>query len=126
MPAPNYHNYTTVSGSTLSRLQTGSISSNNTLVEHPATEPGEYNGAELWTGGLVSGDWGGIIKSGSATAITVDSYFKSPGGVNIPLGVIESQTLYEIGVTEVSGSAGQLGGVYLFKRRRDITVKERK
>tara|TARA_R110000851_G_scaffold284728_1_gene438317 strand:- start:1310 stop:1645 length:336 start_codon:yes stop_codon:yes gene_type:complete len=111
MPTPNYHNYTS------------SILSQDTFVEHQATEPGEYNAAEVWNGGELTGIWGGMMKSGSATAIEHSAILTSANGVNIPLNAFKSQTFYEVGITSISGSDDNGGGVYLFKRRRNVERK---
>ena len=104
MPTPNYHNYTTVSGSTL---------------EYTTTPAGNYNTAETWTGGETAGVWDALLISGSAgiipgAAITV------AGGVAIEINNFADHKLFEIGVTNISGSAIAGGEVYLFKKGRRI------
>ena len=125
MAAPNYHNYTTVSGSTLSRLQTGSISTNNTLIDHDASQPGHYNNATAWSGSQSTGTWGAFLISGSA-GIDATATITVAGGTEIEINNFADHKLFEIGVTNISGSAPSGAEVYLFERRRDITVKERK
>jgi hypothetical protein len=125
MASPNYHNWTTVSGSTLSQYQTGSISSNNTLIEHDASQPGLYNDATAWTGGETLGTWGAFLISGSA-GIDATATISVAGGVEIEINDFADHKLFEIGVTAISGSSTPGAKVYLFKRRRDVIAKERR
>jgi len=124
MPAPNYHNYTTVSGSTLASYQTGSISLNNTLLAHQPTEPGNYNAAVTWTGGETTGTWGAFLISGSA-GVDPLSTITTAGGVAIEINNFADHKLFEIGVTAISGSVAGCAEVYLFQRRHEIIVKEK-
>ena len=78
MASPNYHNYTTVSGSTL---------------EYTSTPVGNYNTAETWSGGA---------------------------GVSIEINNFADHKLFEIGVTNISGSAAGDAEVYLFKKGQRI------
>ena len=104
MASPNYHNYTTVSGSTL---------------EYTSTPVGNYNTAETWTGGETSGTWDAFLISGSA-GVNAAAAITVAGGVSIEINNFADHKLFEIGVTNISGSAAGDAEVYLFKKGRRI------
>ena len=104
MASPNYHNYTTVSGSTL---------------EYTTTQAGNYNTAETWTGGETSGTWDAFLISGSA-GVNAAAAITVAGGVSIEINNFADHKLFEIGVTNISGSAAGDAEVYLFKKGRRI------
>jgi len=135
MAAPNYHNYTTVSGSTVNSSETASFfqhvpaTASLHLIDHITLEPGKYNGAELWTGGHMSGSWGGLMRSGSADSTHGSTIITVAGGVTIPARAFRADQIHEVGFTDISGSVVlNTAGVYLFKlqRQRELIVKERK
>mgnify|MGYP003629612190 CR=1 FL=1 len=113
MAAPNYHNYTEVSGSPTAQW---------TFIENQATEPGHYNAAETWTGGETTGTWGAFLISGSA-GVNPTATITVAGGVEIEINNFADHKLFEIGVTTISGSAAADAEVYLFKRRREVERK---
>tara|TARA_R110000851_G_scaffold161980_1_gene305678 strand:- start:1256 stop:1633 length:378 start_codon:yes stop_codon:yes gene_type:complete len=125
MPTPNYHNYTAVSGSALAQYQTGSIATHRTLVEHVDGQPGHYNDALAWSGSESSDTWGAFLISGSA-GIEPNATITVAGGAEISINNFADHKLFEIGVTNISGSAPSGGEVYLFKRRREVTAKVRR
>tara|TARA_R110002049_G_C9052979_1_gene553675 strand:+ start:220 stop:534 length:315 start_codon:yes stop_codon:yes gene_type:complete len=104
MAAPDYHNYTTVSGSTL---------------EYTTLPAGNYNTVETWTGGETSGTWDAFLISGSA-GVDALSTITVANGVAIEINNFADHKLFEIGVTNISGSAAGLAEVYLFKKGRRI------
>ena len=104
MPAPNYHNWTTVSGSTL---------------EYTSTPVGNYNTAETWAGGETAGSWDAFLISGSA-GIDPTANVTVAGGVAIEINDFADHKLFEIGVTNISGSLAPGAEVYLFKKGRRI------
>ena len=104
MSAPDYHNYTTVSGSTL---------------EYATSPIGNYNKAETWSGGETAGTWDAFLISGSA-GIDVTSTVTVADGVAIKIQNFTDRKLFEIGVTNISGSATPGAEVYLFKKGRRI------
>ena len=104
MPAPNYHNWTTVSGSTL---------------EYTSTPVGNYNTAETWAGGETAGSWDAFLISGSA-GIDPTANVTVAGGVAIEINDFADHKLFEIGVTNISGSQAPGAEVYLFKKGRRI------
>ena len=99
MAAPNYHNVNSLSGSLFSSL--GSV--------------GNYTEAETWTGGETSGRWAAFLISGSAGVNTLATVTVA-GGAAIKIGNFEDSKLFEIGVTNISGSADGQAEVYLFKQ----------
>tara|TARA_R110000782_G_scaffold10252_6_gene32175 strand:+ start:3837 stop:4151 length:315 start_codon:yes stop_codon:yes gene_type:complete len=104
MAAPNYHNYTEVSGSTL---------------EYTSSPVGNYNAAETWTGGETTGTWGAFLISGSA-GVNPTATITVAGGAEIEINNFADHKLFEIGVTTISGSAASDAEVYLFKKGRRI------
>ena len=103
MSTPNYHNNNSLSGSIWSTLQ------------NTSTEVGSYNSAETWTGGETSGTWDAFLISGSLgvnplATITVAK------GAEIEINNFADHKLFEIGVTNISGSAAGQAEVYLFKK----------
>lgn len=104
MAAPNYHNYTEVSGSTL---------------EYTSSPVGNYNAAETWAGGETIGAWGAFLISGSA-GVNPTATITVAGGVEIEINNFADHKLFEIGVTTISGSAAPGAEVYLFKKGRRI------
>ena len=104
MASPNYHNYTTVSGSTL---------------EYTSTPVGNYNTAETWSGGETAGSWDAFLISGSA-GVDALSTITVAAGVSIEINNFADHKLFEIGVTNISGSGTPGAEVYLFKKGRRI------
>ena len=104
MASPNYHNYTTVSGSTL---------------EYTTSPAGNYNTAETWTGGETAGTWDAFLISGSA-GIDPTANVTVADGVAIEINDFADHKLFEIGVTNISGSGTPGAEVYLFKKGRRI------
>ena len=104
MPAPNYHNYTTVSGSTL---------------EYTTSPIGNYNSAETWSGGETAGSWSAFLISGSA-GVNATAAITVAGGAEIEINNFADHKLFEIGVTNISGSATAGAEVYLFTKGRRI------
>ena len=104
MPTPNYHNYTTVSGS---------------VLEYTSTPVGNYNSAETWAGGETAGSWSAFLISGSA-GVDTGSTITVAGGATIKINNFADHKLFEIGVTNISGSAAGDAEVYLFKKGRRI------
>jgi hypothetical protein len=104
MASPNYHNWTTVSGSTL---------------EYTSTPVGNYNTAETWSGGETAGAWDAFLISGS-TGINATAKVTVADGVAIEINNFADHKLFEIGVTNISGSAAPGAEVYLFKKGRRI------
>ena len=98
MPTPNYHNINNLSGSYWSTLKT----------------PGHYKSAETWTGGETSGKWDAFLISGS-TGVNTLAAITVADGVAIKIGNFEDSKLFEIGVTNISGSTDGQAEVYLFK-----------
>ena len=106
MAAPNYHNYTTISGSTL---------------EYTSLPAGNYHTAETWNGGELTGTWDAFLISGSSGAhSTAAITIAGANATEIRINNFEDQKLFEIGVTKVSGSAEGISEVYLFTKGQRI------
>jgi len=106
MPTPNYHNHNSLSGSIWSTLKS-------------AADIGRYNSAETWTGGEVSGKWDAFLISGS-TGVNTLAAITVADGVAIKIGNFEDSKLFEIGVTNISGSTDGQAEVYLFQKGTTI------
>ena len=79
-------------------------------------KPGKYHSAKTWTGGqldLTGSNYGyaAFLTSGSA----INGNVSIVGGVDIAIDNFANSTIYEIGVSKISGSAAPGGEVYLFK-----------
>ena len=79
--------------------------------------PGKYHSAKTWAGGQLdltgsNYGYGAFLRSGSV----VDGNITVAGGATIAIANFAENTIFEIGVSQISGSGTTPGGeVYLFK-----------
>ena len=82
--------------------------------------PGKYYGGVTWTGGQLdltgsNFGYGAFLTSGS----DINGNITVAGGATIPINNFSEATIYDVSVSQISGSAGLPGGnVYFFRRQQ--------